>query len=69
MQVFVRSNGDTITFLKRTTQQRDSHIADLAELYVMRQLSSLLLWSAVNKMVQTYSMIAVRLKRFVGEAM
>jgi len=32
MQILIRPDSDTIAFLEGTTQQRDSHIADLAEL-------------------------------------
>lgn len=34
MQILVRPNGDTVAFLERTAQQRNSHVADFAELYL-----------------------------------
>jgi hypothetical protein len=32
MQVFIRPNSDAMAFLERAAQQRNGHVADLAEL-------------------------------------
>ena len=59
MQILIRPDSYTIAFLEGTTQQRDSYIADLAELQLESDKCEQSGWVFTSGMAVTYSMVAI----------